>query len=96
MSLILLGGDSGGLYPPELQQFSLWKFCPSLLRILSIAILESPILSFKIGHLGQDAGQNENCCLNSKGRALRATLCLEAPKVPKSALRPGSCPLIHT
>ena len=32
------------------------------MRIVSIRIIESRILSFKIGHLGQDAGQNENCC----------------------------------
>ena len=43
------------------QQFSLWKFCSILLKTVSRVLLESPISSFKIWHLGQDAGQNENC-----------------------------------
>lgn len=45
----------------SIQPFSLWKFSLSLLRAVSIVILESPIPLFKIWRLGQGDGQNENC-----------------------------------
>jgi hypothetical protein len=64
-----------------------------------MAILESPILSFKIGHLGQDTGQNENrwlvrlCCAGMWYHGLREVNLFDDHTVILNKCRPGNVAL---